>query len=115
LATELTLRPFDDDPELVEDSGGTPFWRSESCDPAFLASLPEGEPPLRRGWYLARVRLVERSGRIAGPRLYIPFPHGGFSEFRSVELKPKGGVYTGEFFVSDPASRFRFDPSFYPC
>lgn len=115
MAIELTLRPLDSDPQLVQDPAQGTFWRSESCDPAFAASLPEGRPPLSRGWYQARVEIVQRKGRIAGPRLYIPFPGGGYSEFRSVELKPRGGAYTAEFFVSDPAAQFRFDPSFYPC
>jgi GT2 family glycosyltransferase len=103
---------MDGDPVRVDDERGS-YWRASTSDPAFFAEVP-GEP-LRRGWYLARVRLVQRTGRLAGPRLYIPFPGGGFAEFRSVELKPDGDEYTGELFVSDPAAQFRFDPSFYPC
>jgi GT2 family glycosyltransferase len=115
VAIELTLRPIDNDPALVQDENGRSYWRSHSSDPAFFASIRQGEPPVSEGWYVARVNLVQRSGRIAGPRLYIPFPTGGYSEFRSVELKPKESVYTAEIFVSHPASEFRFDPSMYPC
>jgi glycosyltransferase involved in cell wall biosynthesis len=112
VSIELSLRPMDGDPVHVDDERGS-YWRASSSDPAFFADVP-GEP-LKRGWYQARVRLIQRTGRLAGPRLYIPFPGGGFAEFRSVELKPDGAEYTAELFVSDPAARFRFDPSFYPC
>jgi GT2 family glycosyltransferase len=112
---QLTLRPIDNDPVLVVDEAGAPYWRSESSDPAFFASVAPGQPPLAPGWYNASVKLVQRSGRVAGPRLYVPDAGGGFSEFRSAELKPHGGHYTAELFVSDVATRFRFDPSFYPC
>ena len=105
---------MDNDPALVRDSAGA-FWRATSSDPAFIASLPPGRPPLPAGWYRASVEIVQRTGRVAGPRLYIPEASGGFSEFRSLELKPQGGRYTGEFFVSGPTSRLRFDPSLYPC
>src|SRR5258706_2025928 len=108
------LRPLDKDPARVHDAAGTAYWRCETSDPAFIATLPGGAT-LARGWYQARADLVQRSGRLAGPRLYIPFPTGGYSEFRSVELMPQGGAYAAEFFVSDPAPEFRFDPSFYPC
>ncbi len=115
VAIELTLRPLEKDPELVQDPSGRAHWRSTTCDPAFIASVPAGEAPVETGWYTARVNILERSGRVAGPRLYIPFPTGGYSEFRSVELKPKDGFYSAEFFVSDRTARFRFDPSLYPC
>ncbi len=114
MSIALALQPLKSDPTLVRDAAGATFWRSESCDPAFIARVPGGRP-LARGWYLATVRLAERGGRIAGPRLYIPFPEGGYSEFRSVELTPSAGGYAAEFFISDPAAEFRFDPSFYPC
>ena len=115
MSIALTLRPLADDPVLVQDASGGAHWRAESSDPAFIASIPEGQPPLSAGWYVAHTSLVQRSGRVAGPRLYIPHPSGGYSEFRSVELKPRGGTYVAEFFVSDPTTQFRFDPSFYPC
>jgi GT2 family glycosyltransferase len=114
VSISLSLIPLENDPDLVQDETGT-YWRSTSCDPAFLASVPEGRSPLEVGWYSVRVRLVERSGRIAGPRLYIPFPAGGYSEFRSVELKLADGLYGADVFVSSPARQFRFDPSIYPC
>ena len=114
VSTALSLSPLENDPELVRDSAGS-YWRSTSCDPAFLASVAVGQPSVRVGWYSVRVKLVERSGRIAGPRLYIPFPAGGFSEFRSVELRLSDGLYGADVFVSSPAHQFRFDPSIYPC
>jgi GT2 family glycosyltransferase len=114
VSTALTLRPLAEDPERVEQPGAI-FWRSHGCDPAFAASVPPGAPPLAPGWYTVRVDISERSGRIAGPRIYVPDAFGGYSEFRSVELKPEGGAYVGEVFVSDAASQLRFDPSIYPC
>jgi GT2 family glycosyltransferase len=115
VSTKLSLRPFQDDPQLVRDESGASHWRSESCDPAFLAAVAPGEPPLDAGWYVVRAKVVQRSGRVAGPRLYVPFPTGGFAEFRSVELKLAGGDYTAEVFVSNRTSELRFDPSIYPC
>jgi len=111
----LTLNPIDNDPAPIRDAAGGRHWRSESCDPAFTATVAPGAPPVARGWYVARASIVERAGRIAGPRLYMPFPSGGYSEFRSVELRPKEGRYCAELFVADPTRQFRFDPSFYPC
>jgi GT2 family glycosyltransferase len=105
---------MNNDPVLVHDGTGGGYWRSDSSDSAFFASMPQGGPPLRAGWYVARVKLVQRSGRVVGPRLYIPFPSGGYAEFRSVELLPQGDSYTAEFFVGDPTAEFRFDPSTYP-
>jgi O-antigen biosynthesis protein len=111
---ELVLRPMNSDPVLAHDEAGGTFWRAVSSDPAFIASS-RAHGPLRPGWYAARVRLVERRGRVAGPRIYIPFPSGGYSEFRSVELAFDGSCYVGEFLVSDSTTELRFDPSFYPC
>ncbi|MGE5094452.1 MAG: glycosyltransferase family 2 protein [Betaproteobacteria bacterium] len=115
MAVDLVLRPFEGDPERVAGKAGASWWRAKTSDPAFIAELPAGTT-LAPGWYVARVRIAHRGGRVAGPRVYVPFPQGGFSEFRSVELSPaEDDVYTGEFFVSDPATQLRFDPSFYPC
>lgn len=110
----LNLRPLAQDPERVCLAGAS-YWKSSTCDPAFVASVPPGSEPISAGWYCARVDMVQRSGRIAGPRIYVPFPSGGFSEFRSVELEPDGEGFTGELFVSDPSTELRFDPSIYPC
>lgn len=112
---ELSLEPMQNDPVRVQDGNVGSYWRASSCDPAFTASLPPGDPPLGRGWYAVRTNLVPRSGRIAGPRLYLPFPLGGYSELFSVELKLAGGAYASEVFLSHPAAQFRFDPSIYPC
>ena len=114
LAADLTLHPMASDPALARDENGHAYWHADSCDPAFIASMPPGEPPLT-GWYRARVKVVERSGHLAGPRLYIPFPGGGYSEYRSAELKLEGGSYVAEFFTSGATSHLRFDPSIYPC
>ena len=117
MSIALTLRPLENDPELVHDDAGSAYWRSISCDPAFIASVPAGAAPLATGWYKARVDLRHRSGRIAGPRLYIAFPEGGYAEFRSVELELAlvDGMYSADVFVSSPTTQFRFDPSIYPC
>ena len=103
-----------DDPVAVPNAEGAPRWLASSSDPAFTASVA-GPGKLAPGWYTARVRIAQRNGRVAGPRLYIPFLTGGYSEFRSVELVPHGDWYTGEFLATDPVGEFRFDPSFYPC
>jgi GT2 family glycosyltransferase len=115
VAIELTLRPLENDPVPVDGPEGGTRWRAVSCDSAFLASLPRDGPAVGPGWYRARVRLAERGGRLAGPRLYVPFASGGYSETRSVELQPAEGAYTGEIFVPSPTRQFRFDPSIYPC
>src|SRR5690242_12771130 len=101
MSIHLTLSPQKDDPELVKGEGG-PYWRANSSDPAFLAST-QGRP-LARGWYRARTRIHPRTGRVAGPRLYVPHEGGGFSEFRSVELHLHGEHYTGEIFISHPTT-----------
>jgi len=115
VAFELTLRPLENDPVPVRDAQGGEHWRAVSCDAAFLASLPREGPSVGPGWYRASVRLVERGGRLAGPRLYVPFASGGYSEVRSVELQAAGGAWSGELFVPSPTRQFRFDPSIYPC
>jgi len=112
---ELSLRPLEGDPALVHDESGRPHWRANSCDPAFIASVSPQGSPLAPGWYVARAKLLPRSGHIAGPRLYIPFADGGYSEFRAVEMKLVDGAYEGEFFISHAAREIRFDPSIYPC
>ena len=115
MPTQLILRPMQDDPELVRGDNGRAHWRARSFDPAFIASIPPQEPPLRPGWYMARANMVQRSGQIAGPRLYIPFVGGGYSEHRSVTLIPEGGAYEAEFVISSATDHLRFDPSIYPC
>lgn len=102
------------DPERV-GSGAGAFWRAVSSDPAFLArpASEAGHFPL--GWYRIRTRIVERSGRLAGPRIYIPFPTGGYAESRAVELHLDGEEYVAEFYIADGVDHFRFDPSIYPC
>jgi len=114
LPVELSLRPLANDPVLATDASGHSFWRAESCDPAFRAAAPGGQR-LPGGWYRARVRLVERSGRIAGPRIYISSEGGGYSEFRSVELALDDDAYAAELFISEGTTQVRFDPSIYPC
>jgi O-antigen biosynthesis protein len=111
----LQLRPLDDDPQPALDAQGRAYWRAETSDSAFLATPPAGMRALAAGWYKVRVRMVERSGRLSGPRLYIPFPGEGFSELRSIELQLSGDTYVGEIFVTSGTDRFRFDPSIYPC
>jgi GT2 family glycosyltransferase len=112
MSIRLSLTPQQDDPQRVEENGQA-FWRATSSDPAFLARPPGA--PLARGWYRVRTRLAASTGRLAGPRLYVPHETGGFSEFRSVELQLHGEDYTGEIFISHPTAELRFDPSFYPC
>lgn len=114
MSLELSLRPAGKDPVSVPDGDAGTFWRSESSDPAFIASVP-GHRNITPGWYVAKVEIVQRSGRLAGPKLYIPFPGGGYSELRSVELKHEGDTYTAEFLISEPTAELRFDPSIYPC
>jgi GT2 family glycosyltransferase/predicted SAM-dependent methyltransferase len=115
LACDLILKPLDNDPrDLVADDGSR-VWGAYSCDPAFIARLPGSEPPLKPGWYVATAHLVDRSGHVAGPRLYIPDHAGSFSELRSVELLRKGTAYEAEFFLPRAVDHFRFDPSIYPC
>jgi GT2 family glycosyltransferase len=102
-----------DDPVLVHDETGG-YWRATSFDPAFVASAPAGEM-LPRGSYRVRVPMRQRSGHLAGPRLYMPFAGGAYSEYRSVELRASGDVYEGEVFVGNATRELRFDPSIYPC
>lgn len=115
MSVALTLRPLEQDPRLREDEAGHPYWQASTCDPAFLATLPEAGPALEAGWYRIQVPLEGRTGYIAGPRLYIPAENGGYAEDRSVELKPEGGAFTAEFFVPRRVRVLRFDPSIYPC
>lgn len=115
MAIALTLRPLQNDPQLVRDWEGGTFWRADSFDPAFIASLPESTTAPEAGWYLASVNLRQRSGQVAGPRLYIPLSWGGFSEDRSVELTLDGATYKAEVFLPRAVGEFRFDPSIYPC
>jgi GT2 family glycosyltransferase/glycosyltransferase involved in cell wall biosynthesis len=110
---ELVVRPMGRDPKPVE--GQPSRWLAESSDPAFAASVAPGEPLIRPGWYRARAALAASSGRLAGPRLYAPFPSGGYSEFRSVELMPEGDAYAADIYVSGKTAELRFDPSIYPC
>jgi GT2 family glycosyltransferase len=114
VAIEFTLRPLENDPEPVGDGATGTRWRSTTCDSAFLATVAAGRA-LGPGWYRVQVRLVELGGRVAGPRLYVPFASGGYSEVRSVELQPGDGAYAGEVFVPSPTRQLRFDPSIYPC
>jgi len=115
VAIELTLRPMAGDPAAARDSSGRPYWRALSFDPAFVASVPCELPALGRGWYTVSASLVERGGQVAGPRLYVPYPLGGYSEQSSVEFALADGTYTAEVFVSSPTRELRFDPSIYPC
>ena len=110
---ELVVRPMGPDPKPAP--GHPSRWIAETSDPALAAAVPPGQPPIRPGWYRAHARLAGTSGRLAGPRLYVPFPRGGFSEFRSVELMPDKDGYAAEVHVSDRALVLRFDPSIYPC
>ena len=112
---DLGLEPFDNDPRDLGAGNGERLWGAYSCDPAFIARLPGGESPLKSGWYTATVSLDDRSGHVAGPRLYIPDHAGSFSELRSVELVRKGPVYEAQFFLPRAVDHFRFDPSIYPC
>jgi len=102
-----------DDPVLVRDEAGS-FWRASSFDPAFMARSAQGTL-LPRGTYRARIAMRQRSGHLAGPRLYLPFVGGAFSEYRSVELKAAGDWYEAEVFVGSDTRELRFDPSIYPC
>ena len=114
LSLELTLRPMQKDPKRVKSGAGS-FWRAESSDPAFIAKQPGSAGMFKPGWYVVRTRIVERTGRLAGPRIYIPFPAGGYAESRAVELKLEGDYYSAEVLISDGVDHFRFDPSIYPC
>ena len=115
MAVELTLRPSGGDPTRVQEEAAGGYWRAESFDPAFIARVAPGAPPLGAGWYRVRANITQRSGKVAGPRLYIPFPDGGYSEHRSVEMPLQDGAYSAEFFLASPTAYFRFDPSLYPC
>ena len=114
MSIQLVLTPLKGDPERVSDAQGA-FWRATSSDPAFAARPREPGVTLERGWYRASVTLVHVDGKIAGPRVYVPHPHEGYSEFRSVLLELRDDIYTGEVFVGDSTSELRFDPSIYPC
>jgi hypothetical protein len=114
LSLDLTIRPMKKDPVRVPSQAGA-FWRATSSDPAFIARPPKGTGKLKPGWYVIRTRIVERSGRLAGPRVYIPFPKGGYAESRAVELEHDGEYYRAEVLISDGVDHFRFDPSIYPC
>jgi O-antigen biosynthesis protein len=114
-AVDLELRPLERDPVLERRDDGTACWRAHSSDPAFLASTPAGAARIAVGWYRARAEIHQRAGRVAGPRVYVPDARGSYSEFRSVELRSQGDVYTAEVFVAAPTPHVRFDPSIYPC
>ena len=111
----LAIAPFENDPTLEHDAQGRPFWRSKTCDSAFIARVPEGHGKIAKGWYVVTTDIVQLSGRIAGPRFYVPLAGGGYSKVRSVEFQLKEGKYSVEVFVATPADEFRFDPSIYPC
>lgn len=114
VSIELRLSPRKNDPVAAKDAQGRSYWRAETSDSAFLARTVSGKP-IRAGWYVARARMVELDGRLVGPRIYIPFVGGGYSETRSVELKPEGTLYKAELMVSGATTELRFDPSIYPC
>ncbi len=104
-----------EDPQSIEEGSGRRYWKATSFDPQFFAALPKESFPLKRGWYRASVSMSVRTGQIAGPRLYMPFSWGGYSEDRATDFKLQDGVYIAEFFVPRSTDHFRFDPSLYPC
>ena len=112
---ELTFGPDDkqQDPELCIDAQGQSYWHAITCDPVFLT---DPQPvPVAPGWYSVCVRMAATSGLLAGPRLYLPDSTGAYSEARAVELMLDGDQYVGRFYLPREATRFRFDPSIYPC
>lgn len=111
----LALRPLHDDP-APGGSEAQRTWTAKSEDPAFVASLPEGTPPLESGWYRATATLRCLSGAVRQPQIYIPDAAGHFAEDRSVILeKDAAGRYTADFFLPVASSFVRFDPSRAPC
>lgn len=115
MTMQLDLQPLERDPKLLRSKSGELYWHASSCDPVFIARLPEGSPAPQLGWYRVTVNLRQRSGQVAGPRLYVPYSWGGYSEDRSVELALDDGIYSAEIFLPQALTEFRFDPSVYPC
>src|SRR6185437_15826759 len=90
----LSLTPFENDPTLERDAQGRPFWRTSTCNSAFIARLPEGRGKIAKGWYVVTTDIVQLGGRVAGPRFYVPLAGGGYSKLRSVEFQLKEGKYS---------------------
>lgn len=111
----LVIRPGEEDPQLVDDGDGKPYWRAVTGDPQLAASATPGSSSIARGWHRVSVTLAHRSGDVFAPRIYLPSPAGRHSEAESVELEPVDGAYVADIFVPRPIRELRFDPSLRPC
>ncbi|HET7400381.1 MAG TPA: class I SAM-dependent methyltransferase [Usitatibacter sp.] len=111
----LTLEPMHGDPDEIGHSDGMRVWQAMTDDPSFNARVPAGAPPLRAGWYSARVRMDLKSGEIHAPQVYLPDAAGQYSEERSAQMAGRGGIYNANFLLPHPTDHIRFDPSRLPC
>ena len=112
---DLVLRPLHEDPQPAGTQPDEPLWTSRTDDPAFLAAVQPGEPPLESGWYRATVTLDRRSGELRRPQIYIPDAAGHYAEERSVVLLKVGKQHEADFFLPASAEAIRFDPTQAPC
>ena len=112
---DLQLRPLHEDPQMLATQAGGPAWTAKTNDPAFMASVPAGEPALESGWYRASVKIGCSSGEILRPQIYIPDSAGHFAEEQSVLLLQVGAEYSADFFLPASSGGVRFDPSQAPC
>ncbi|WP_171164696.1 class I SAM-dependent methyltransferase [Usitatibacter palustris] len=111
----LQLTTLHADPVDIGVDNGVRIWNVHSNDPAFLASVTEGELGLDVGWYAASARIDGRSGDVRDPRLYLPDSIGAYSETYAVDMVRDGAVFKAEFFLPHPSRHVRFDPSTMPC
>jgi len=110
----LAIEPLHGDPAEIGQADGVRMWQAVTDDPSFAARVPTGAPPLRAGWYSARVRMDLRSGEIETPQVYLP-DATGYAEERSVAMAGVGGIYSANFLLPEPVDHVRFDPSRRPC
>lgn len=95
-------------PKVWEVSGADPFF--------YLHREGEGAANKQGGWYMLDMKIIERSGTLNGPKLYLD--HGrNFSEvwaFGLNHLRTQDGLEGLVRFEHD-VSRMRFDPSEGTC
>ena len=92
-------------------------WRAVGSDPHFNLAFNTGQQiDLPGGWYLLNIDIVERSGNLDAPRLYVDYGTG-FSEAYAVAMSPlrtKRGL-KGVVRLEQRVVGLRFDPSVEPC